>query len=167
MCGRDRPNEAFSGKNHARHLCRECARLPAEVREASHRFDDLWSMLFRQRNITPKNIGMAAEWTASNDPKVAVLAQIVADVGRVCPHRKHRMRKIRQHYPDLWARMLAADIVDFDQLPHSVFEEEDEQEQRDEPTPIVEGGELEDPGLSRTKTRPEVTIPFDEDEIPF
>src|SRR4051794_2244991 len=166
MCGRDRPNEAFSGKNHARHLCRECARLPAEVRDASHRFDDLWSMLFRQPNITPKNIGMASEWTASNDPKVAVLAQIVVDVGRIFPYRKHRMRKLRQHRPALWARMLAADVVDFDQLPRSAHEQESEQERSDEPTPRVELAGMEDPALSRTKTLQEVTIPFD-DEIPF
>jgi len=32
-CGRMRPNERFSGSNHRRHLCRECAHLPAEERE--------------------------------------------------------------------------------------------------------------------------------------
>lgn len=31
-CRRRRPNERFSGRNHPRHLCRECARLPAEER---------------------------------------------------------------------------------------------------------------------------------------
>ena len=29
-CGRRRPNEKFSGRGHARHLCRECAKLGAE-----------------------------------------------------------------------------------------------------------------------------------------
>ena len=29
-CGRYRPNEKFSGRGHARHLCRECAKLGAE-----------------------------------------------------------------------------------------------------------------------------------------
>lgn len=29
-CGRHRPNEQFSGKNHPRHLCKECARLGSE-----------------------------------------------------------------------------------------------------------------------------------------
>lgn len=29
-CGRIRPNETFSGKGHARHLCRQCARLGGE-----------------------------------------------------------------------------------------------------------------------------------------
>jgi hypothetical protein len=28
-CDSFRPNESFSGKGHGRHLCRECARLPA------------------------------------------------------------------------------------------------------------------------------------------
>jgi hypothetical protein len=28
-----RPNERFSGRNHSRHLCRDCARLPAEEHE--------------------------------------------------------------------------------------------------------------------------------------
>jgi hypothetical protein len=32
-CGRIRPNEEFSGKGHARHLCRECARLGPEELE--------------------------------------------------------------------------------------------------------------------------------------
>ena len=32
-CRRMRPNEGFSGGNHPRHLCRECAHLPAEERE--------------------------------------------------------------------------------------------------------------------------------------
>ena len=29
-CGRRRPNEKFSGRGHARHVCRECAKLGAE-----------------------------------------------------------------------------------------------------------------------------------------
>lgn len=32
-CRRRRPNERFSGGNHPRHLCRDCAHLPAEERE--------------------------------------------------------------------------------------------------------------------------------------
>lgn len=32
-CGRSRPNETFSGRGHARHVCRECARLGREELE--------------------------------------------------------------------------------------------------------------------------------------
>ena len=30
VCGRQRPNEKFSGRGHARHVCRECAKLGAD-----------------------------------------------------------------------------------------------------------------------------------------
>ena len=32
-CERRRPNERFSAKGHARHICKECSRLPAEEKE--------------------------------------------------------------------------------------------------------------------------------------
>jgi hypothetical protein len=32
-CRRRRPNERFSGRNHPRHLCRDCSRLPEEKLE--------------------------------------------------------------------------------------------------------------------------------------
>ncbi len=35
ICGRVRPNEKFSGKGHKNHICKECARLPREQREAT------------------------------------------------------------------------------------------------------------------------------------
>src|SRR5260370_11032621 len=119
MCGRVRANEAFSGKNHGRHLCRECARVPPEVRESTRRVDALWSMLFRQRVISAENIRMATEWAADRDSEVVALAQIVAEIGRVCPGRKRRMQKIRDRHPDLWARMTVAGVIDYDQLESS------------------------------------------------
>src|SRR5437773_7843989 len=109
MCQRHRPNEAFSGKGHARHLCKECARLPKETRERTRRLDNLHHMLFGQSRISPLNIGMAMEWAAGDDSEVTALALIVADVGRVCPGKKKRMSKIMNDHPALWARMVAAD----------------------------------------------------------
>lgn len=115
MCGRSRPNEAFSGKNHGRHLCRECARLPRETRERARRRDALWGMLFQQSVISPKNIGMAYEWAGSEDADIAGLAKIVVDVGRAHPGRKKRWPRIRTLHPELWSRLVAAGVAD--QLP--------------------------------------------------
>ncbi len=36
-----RPNENFSGRGHARHLCRDCARLPKEELEYRSGMDDV------------------------------------------------------------------------------------------------------------------------------
>jgi hypothetical protein len=53
-CGRVRPNEAFSGKNHSRHICRECARLGGdelEYRQAQRNLERAvtWEGLIRRR----------------------------------------------------------------------------------------------------------------------
>ena len=32
ICGRYRPNEKFSGKGHAAHICKECAKIPLDKR---------------------------------------------------------------------------------------------------------------------------------------
>lgn len=44
-CRRRRPNERFSGGNHPRHLCRECAHLPAEEREYRQGESDIERLL--------------------------------------------------------------------------------------------------------------------------
>src|SRR5436305_12475027 len=116
MCQRHRPNEAFSGKGHARHLCKECSRLPKESRERRRRLDNLHDMLFRQSRISPKNIGMAMEWAAGDDPEVTALALIVAEVGRYHPGKRKRLGRMKHDRPALWERMIAADLLfDFDE----------------------------------------------------
>ena len=37
VCGEYKTNEKFSGKGHAAHICKTCAVLPPEVREAGAR----------------------------------------------------------------------------------------------------------------------------------
>jgi len=69
-------------------------------------------MLFGQSVISPKNIGMAYEWTGSEDAEIAALAKIVVDVGRAHPGRKKRWPRIRTLHPELWKRLVAAGIVD-------------------------------------------------------
>jgi hypothetical protein len=53
-CGRRRPNERFSGRNHSRHLCKECSRLGktelayrSEVRNIDRLLD--WDGLIRRK----------------------------------------------------------------------------------------------------------------------
>jgi len=121
-------------------------------------------MLFRQRVISPKNIGMATEWAASEDSEVAALAQIVADVGRVCPGRRKRMQKIRSGHPALWARMVAAGAIDYDQLESSRTDYEDDAEELADPAGGADVGGLIAPDLV---TGDEDEAVEDEDEIPF
>ncbi len=164
MCGRVKPNEAFSGKNHGRHLCRECARVPPEVRKSTRRLDALWSMLFRQRVISAKNIRMATEWAADRDSEVVALAQIVAEIGRVCPGRKRRMQKIRDRHPNLWARMTAAGVIDYEQIESSRPDYEDDARWLAD---LVDGSDRDELVALDRVGRDEDQADKDEDEIPF
>lgn len=112
VCERVRPNESFSGRNHARHVCRECARIPRSERDQKERLSALWEMLCSQSNISPANRGMAAAWAAEGNDELQSLAQLVLDIGRVHPRKKKRLPFIRRNHPDLWRRMIAMGVAE-------------------------------------------------------
>lgn len=165
MCQRRRPNEAFSGKGHARHLCKECSQLPKDTRERTRRLADLESML-RQKNISPLNLGMAVEWAEGDDHEVTELALIVADVARVCPRKKKRMITIRNDHPALWKRLLAADLVDFDQMPKPWDLPEGEDEWAGVPFGVETGG-TDTPASMTDEEIFGVPYDDDDDDVPF
>ncbi len=69
-------------------------------------------MLRSQSNITPANRGTAAAWAKEGNAEIQTLAQLVMDIGRVHPRRKKRLPFIRRNHPQLWSRMIAADVVE-------------------------------------------------------
>ena len=74
-CGRIRANEKFSGKGHARHLCRDCARLGAEelaYRQAERNLERCldWNGLIRRKQRAQFNRFLEHE-----NPRVRAVAQ--------------------------------------------------------------------------------------------
>lgn len=64
VCKRGLPNERFSGKGHARHVCRECSRLPQEERAKIEQEDEIFRFL-EQSHISDGNVKRleeAHEW---------------------------------------------------------------------------------------------------------
>ena len=47
ICGEYKSNESFSGKGHAAHICKKCAKLPAAVREERILINRIDSLPFR------------------------------------------------------------------------------------------------------------------------
>ena len=43
ICGEYKANEKFSGKGHARHICKECQSLPEEVKATALSFKNAWN----------------------------------------------------------------------------------------------------------------------------
>ncbi len=54
ICKSQLPNEAFSGKGHAQHVCRQCACMPKDARGAIEHEDEIFNFL-KQSHISGKN----------------------------------------------------------------------------------------------------------------
>jgi len=110
MCGRMRPNEKFTGKGHTRHLCKECARQPREERERVRALRDIEGSL-NQRNISAKNVARLKHLCKSPDNEVRNMAELVLEVARVKPERRHRNAYLARHSPDLFGRLVQQGIL--------------------------------------------------------
>jgi len=47
ICGCDKPNESFSGKGQAAHICKKCAKLPKEVRDEKITLNRIYELPWR------------------------------------------------------------------------------------------------------------------------
>lgn len=82
-CGRVRPNEKFSGRGHARHLCRDCARLgPAELafRQTTRDIDGLFDWSGRVKRSGRQALD---RFLAHSDDRVRLYAEGRVAAGRV------------------------------------------------------------------------------------
>ena len=72
VCGRYRGNEKFSGKGHASHICKDCAKLPSEVKAEHETLSRLFNLpwyLSKEQKKWLKNR------TQDRRPEVKALAQ--------------------------------------------------------------------------------------------
>jgi hypothetical protein len=109
ICKRHRPNEKFSGKGHRIHVCKECARLPAEERQSIEEEDEIYGYL-RQSNIS-KNLTRLKALAASSNPEIARMAKLVLEIGRVHPRRKKRLRCLARERRDLFAQLEETGLI--------------------------------------------------------
>ena len=82
-CRRMRPNERFSGRNHARHLCRDCARLPREELQYRQAERNIECLLHDGFHIPRRKRAQFDRFLTHANARVRELAQrILADVER-------------------------------------------------------------------------------------
>jgi hypothetical protein len=74
ICGRERPNEQFSGKGHKIHVCKRCQAKPKTERRAIEDQDDIFGFL-KQSHISQKNVIHLGQMAKSDSPQVASLAE--------------------------------------------------------------------------------------------
>ncbi|MGC1649232.1 MAG: hypothetical protein WA741_25705 [Candidatus Sulfotelmatobacter sp.] len=104
ICGRERPNEQFSGKGHKIHVCKRCQDKPETERRAIEDQDDLFRFL-KQSHISEKNVIRLGQMAKSDNPQVASLAEIVLEVARLKPYKTRRLKFLAQKHPELLRKL--------------------------------------------------------------
>ncbi len=110
ICGRDRPNERFSGKGHRIHVCKECSRLPKDERYQDEVKDEIAGFL-RQSNISEKNLSRLTALATSENPEIAELAKVVLEIGKVKPHKRKRLSFLARNHRDLIVRLEETGLI--------------------------------------------------------
>jgi hypothetical protein len=130
VCGRTRANEKFSGKGHARHVCKDCQRLPHEERDAVQALRDIQGFL-DQRNISDKNISRLKSLLRSPNQEVHQKAELLLEVARLAPRKRKRWGLLARQEPELLNRLIEAGLllgVPFVEEPDGVLDEEQPEE---------------------------------------
>jgi hypothetical protein len=125
ICGRERPNEQFSGKSHRIHVCKQCQRLPKSQRRTTEDRDDSFGFM-QQSHISKKNLARLEHLAKSEEPRLAHLAAIVLEVARVTPYKRRRLKILARHHRELLRKLDETGFVfahTSHRVPDSVFDE--------------------------------------------
>ena len=110
ICGRQRPNEQFSGKGHRIHVCKRCQAKPKGERRVIENMDEIFRFM-RQSHISEKNVVRLEQMVKSENPQVAGLAAIVLRVAQVKPYRTRRLKFLAQRHPELLRKLEDTGLV--------------------------------------------------------
>lgn len=125
ICGRDRANEAFSGRGHRTRVCKTCKKRP---KEEIRRIEELQEAagFIDQSNISKRNVDRLQILSVSADLDVAKLATLVLRVAKLNPRRRGRVGYMLRNDPKLLDELVVAGLIGDDLLsPHYCDSEED------------------------------------------
>jgi hypothetical protein len=110
ICGRERPNEQFSGKGHKIHVCKRCQARPKSERQAIEDKNHIFGFL-EQSHVSEKNVARLEHMAKSDNKQVASLAAIVLDVARVKPYKTRRLKFLAHKHPELLSRLRDTGLI--------------------------------------------------------
>jgi hypothetical protein len=104
ICDRTRANERFSGKGHKKHICKDCAKKPKEEIDSIDQEREIFRYL-QQSHISEKNLSRLEQLTKSQNPRIAVLAAIALEVGRIKPYKRRRLKLLARENRELLQKL--------------------------------------------------------------
>lgn len=110
ICGRNRPNESFSGEGHRMHVCKECSQISIDKRRYVEALEKI-AVFLMQSNISKKNISYLQTLGSSQDPAISELASIVLEIAKVHPYKRKRLRFLAKEKKDLLQKLINAGLI--------------------------------------------------------
>jgi len=104
ICGRNRANEKFSHKGHKNHICKDCAAKPKEEIDSIDQEREIFRYL-QQSHISAKNLSRREQLANSQNPRIAELAAIVLEVGRIKPYQRRRLKFLARENKELLQKL--------------------------------------------------------------
>ena len=89
ICGRERPNEQFSGKGHRTHVCKQCAAMPKEQRRVIEAEEEIFGFM-AQTHISDRNMSRLHTLAASPIRRISELATPMIEVVTSSLRKKSR-----------------------------------------------------------------------------
>jgi hypothetical protein len=111
ICGRVRANEAFTGKGHRIHRCKDCQRLPKAEIEKIEIEEELFGFL-KQSRISPKNQKRLESLGEHPDPEIKVLAGLLLRVSKTVEGKRRRWKRLREQEEVLYQECLQAGLIE-------------------------------------------------------
>jgi predicted hydrocarbon binding protein len=93
-------------------------RLPKDKRQHIEESEEIVGFL-TQRNISEKNLARLMILAMSKDEKIAEMATVVQEVGKLYPHKKRRIKLLAREHKELFAKLCKIDgtmVYDDDQI---------------------------------------------------
>ena len=112
-CGRMRANEKFSGKGHARHLCKDCARLGKEELAYRQTIRDLDRLLTWNGHISRRNREQFRKYLNHKDERIRAYACQIETAGAWAVAERRLDRDLEDFLSELAAEegIVALDIA--------------------------------------------------------
>ena len=89
ICGRERPNEQFSGKGHRTHVCKQCAQMPKDQRRVIEAEEEIYGYLV-QAHISDRNMSRLQTLAASPIRRISELATPMLNVVTSSTRKKRK-----------------------------------------------------------------------------
>ena len=99
-CGRRRPNEKFSGRGHARHLCRDCSKLGADELAYRQALRNLERCMTWEGIIPRKRRKLFEQFLDHKDPRIRARAEEMLEEDRAERAYQRSMRELDEALPE-------------------------------------------------------------------